>query len=252
MPRRLLRRLKLSRGRTRSLPLLPATIRPRSGLADALGKTEVPTALNLGGLKARIARDLVRSDLSAEIEDIIPECIREVAAYSFWFNDVRELTFNTVAGQAFYGAAALSYLPWLSKIDALWIVVNGQRRNLREVMPAEIDRQMDGSPSDGEPDCFARQADGLRFYPVPDRVFPVFIDGVSRLSPLVLDSDANAWMTEGEAMIRALAKAKLMESPVDNPERAARFRAIYINERAELLKQTETRHGTGSMALFGV
>ena len=80
----------------------------------------------------------------------------------------------------------------------------------------------------------------------------MYIDGVSRLSPLENDTDSNAWLTEGEPMIRALAKAKLMESPVDNPERAARFRAIYVNERSELLKQTDTRHSTNTMATFGV
>ena len=228
--------------------LLPATTRPQSGAAG-LRRADVAT---LAQFKARIATDLVRSDLTGDIAAVVPECVREVAAHRFWFNEVRGLTFNTVAGQEFYGSAALADIPWLSAIDALWIVVNGQRRNLKHVSPDYIDGLLDGSPSDGEPDSFARQANGLRLYPVPDRVFPVYIDGLSRLAPLVNDSDTNAWMTEGEPMLRALAKAKLMESPVDNPERAARFRDIYVYERQQLLNHSDTRARTGCMASFGV
>jgi len=216
------------------------------------GTVSALTPATLGGLKSRIARDLVRSDLTDDIVDVIPECIREVAAYRFWFNEVRGLTFNTVAGQSYYGSGSLADLAWLSDIDAVWIIVNGQRRNLAPASVDELDSLLDGSPSNGEPYLYARQANGLRLYPTPDRVYPVNLDGVSRLSPLVDDTDTNAWLTEGEPMIRALAKAKLMESPVDNPERAARFRAIYVNERTELLNQTDTRHSINTMATFGV
>jgi hypothetical protein len=189
----------------------------------------------LGALKARIAGDLLRSDLTAQIAAAVPDAIRAAAANRFWFNEVRGLTFNTVAGQDFYGSAALADIAWLSSIDAAWITVNGQRRTLGPTNALDIDELLEGTPSNGEPYLYARQADGLRLYRTPDRAYPVFIDGVSRLSLVTAsspDNTTNAWFTEGERLVRALAKAMIFEDVIGDYAAADRQ-----NARAEVLKR---------------
>lgn len=205
----------------------------------------------LADLKARIAGDLVRSDLTAQIAAAIPDAIRVAAASRFHFNEVRGLTFNTVAGQEFYGSAALADIPYLTAIDACWIVVNGQRRTLRETTTDYLDRLLEGSPTNGEPYLYARHANGIRIHSIPDRVYPVYIDGLTRFAPLTDDTQSNAWTDEGEYLIRTLVKAYLNESPIDNPEAADRMFARYEQIKRDLMAEATGRHASGSMAAWG-
>lgn len=204
-----------------------------------------------GAIKARVADDLLRPDLTAQIAAAVPDAIRTAAANRFYFNEVRGLTFNTVVGQQFYGAAALADIANLTDIDAVWITVNSQRRTLDSESALVIDQMLEGSPSNGEPYLYARQANGLRLYRVPGAVYPVFIDGVSRLSVLSADADTNAWMTEGERYIRALVKAMLCEDVIADNENADRQYARAEVIKRDLLRETERRTPGDTLAGWG-
>lgn len=204
-----------------------------------------------GGMKSRIARDMLRSDVPDAIGEAINDAIRAAAATRFWFNEVRGLTFDTVANQSFYDAGALADIAALVDIDAVWLLNFGQRRTIDAASVPDLDNLLGGTPGTGEPYLFARQANGIRLYRVPDRPYPIYIDGVSRLSPLVADGDTNAWMTEGERLIRALAKAMLYNDLVGDASLADRETAIAEGIRRQLLAETETRTGADTMAGWG-
>lgn len=203
-----------------------------------------------GGMKSRIARDMLRTDIPDAIGEAIIDAIRTAAMNRFWFNEVRGLTFNTVAGQAFYDAATLPDIATLVDIDAVWLVNYGQRRNIYSEPLQDMDYLLGGTPGTGEPYMFARQANGIRFYRIPDRAYPIYIDGVSRLSPLVNDSDTNAWMTEGERLIRAMAKSMLYNDIVGDSDLADREANVAEGIRRQLIGETETRTGADTMAAW--
>lgn len=195
--------------------------------------------MTFGAIKARIADELVRPDLASQIALAVTDAIGEAAINRFWFNEVRGLTFPMVAGQMFYSATALADLAYLSKIDALWIIAQGQRRNLALANAKDVDCWLEGQTTlTGEPFAYARQANGLMFWMPPNLNYPVYIDGVTRFAPLVSDTDTNPWLEEGERYVRALAKANVLENVVRDFEEADR--QWFLAEREKTTLRTES------------
>jgi hypothetical protein len=57
-------------------------------------------------------------------------------------------------------------------------------------------------------------------FPIPAAAYPINIDGLARLSPnpLSADTDTNAWMVEGEQLIRHQAKYLIYRDVVRDAE----------------------------------
>lgn len=210
----------------------------------------LPATRTLGDLKARVADELARADLTSQIALAIDDAIDEAATNRFWFNEARGLTFPTVIGQEYYTSDDISAL---NEIDGLWIVVNGQRRNLRPAGDGQIDGMREGNQSDGEPYLWSRYGTRLRFYPTPDKVYTVTLDGVSSLAPIGSDLNGNAWTDpkQGERLVRALAKRNLLAEVIRDFEEAKVQDGLAQRYREELLAQTHGRIATGRMACNG-
>jgi hypothetical protein len=206
------------------------------------------SARSLGDLKDRIADELARSDLTSQIALAIDDAIDEAATHRFWFNEVRGLTFPITAGTEYYANEDLSAL---TEVDDLWLTVGTQRRNMRQANDADLDRMNDGTQSRGEPYLWSRYADGFRFYPVPQQSYTATVDGVTRFPPLADDANSNAWMVQGERLIRAIAKRNLYAEVIRDQEEAQTQDALAVRFRNELLAQTSDRIGTRQMACNG-
>lgn len=206
--------------------------------------------MTLGAISDRIADELVRPDLRAShIPLAVNDAIKEAANNRFWFNEVRGLTFDTIAGQDFYPAAG--DIADLSRIDALWLIINGQRRNLELTNALNIDCWKDGQTTlTGEPSWYARYGNGLLFWIAPREVWAVYIDGVTRFAELADDADSNAYLTEGERYIRALAKANLLENVIRDFDQADRQWQVAEREKRTLLSETASRISTNSRAAY--
>jgi hypothetical protein len=204
----------------------------------------------LGQLKARIADELARGDLAPQIALAIDDAITEAATSRFWFNEVRGLTFSTIAGQEFYGSEDIAAL---TEIDSLWITISGGRRNMREANTAEIDGLVQGSAISGEPYRYARYGGNLRFYPTPGQAYAVTVDGVSKLSAFSGDDDSNAWTdtAAGERLIRAIVKRNILSEIVQDFDRAKIQGMLAEKYKSDLLAQTYDRTATGQMAAHG-
>ena len=101
--------------------------------------------MSFGAIKARIMNELVRPDLTSEIALAISDAIKEASKERFWFNELRGISFDTVAGQDFYDVHDLADIPLIGRIDSLSIVTpQGQRWNLDYVNHATFDRWHDG------------------------------------------------------------------------------------------------------------
>jgi hypothetical protein len=202
----------------------------------------------LGDMKARIADELVRSDLAPQIALAIDDAITEAAGNRFWFNEVRGLSLPLVLGQEYYTSDEYAAL---TEIDAVYFYVGSQRRPVYVTGNLEMDQLAEGSVSGGEPYRFSRYGDSLRIYPVPASItYTLIVDGVSRLPQLTDDADTNAWMNEGERLVRAIAKRTLfldVMRDIDQDE-IDRQQALVQNYTRELLGKSYDRSATGQMA----
>lgn len=206
------------------------------------------TARTLGDLKGRIADELDRSDLASQIGLAVDDAITEAASNRFWFNEVRGLAIPLVAGQEYYGSDDFSAL---TVIDAVYLSINGQRRNMHPATSLEFDCWRDGTAAAGEPYRWARYGTSLRLYPTPSVAYSLVVDGVSRLPALANDAQANAWTNEGEKLIRAIAKRELLANVIRDFEEAQAQQQLVKNALAELMGKSYDKSATGRMASYG-
>lgn len=199
-------------------------------------------------MRARIADELARPDLSSQIALAINDAIGEAATYRFWFNEVRGLTFTLTAGVADYTSDEIQAL---TEIDQVWMQVGTTRRNLYPQNDRRMSRLQSGNSTVGEPDTWSRYGGGLRFYPSPRQSYFVVIDGVTAFPPLTDDLDTNAWMNEGERYVRGLAKRDLLMNVIRDFDEAQAQDAYASRMRDQLLMQTSDRIATGQLAACG-
>jgi hypothetical protein len=208
----------------------------------------VTPARTLGDLKARIADELARSDLTDQIALAIDDAIDTASSHRFWFNEVSGETLLLVPGQATYFDANVDAIV---EIDNLYLLVGSQRRAIRVIGNKRMDALYEGNPSQGEPYLYARYGTSLKFYPTPQQAYTVIFDGMSRGDPAEDDSDSNVWTTYGEKYVRALAKRELYAHVIHDEEKAAVQDQLAQRYREDLLFQTESRMTTGEMAAYG-
>lgn len=201
----------------------------------------------LGDLKARIADELVRSDLAPQIALAIDDAITEAAGNRFWFNEVRGLNLPATAYDEYFTSDAYAAL---SEIDAICFYIGQARRSLYPASNDDMNRMVEGGPSFGEPRRYSRYGTSLRVYPVPLAPYTLVIDGVSRLSTLTLDTDSNAWTNEGERLVRAIAKRNLFLDVMRDvdPEEMQRQELLVQRFTNELRDKSYDRAATGRMA----
>ena len=192
---------------------------------------------------SRIARELRRQNLTAEIRQAVLDAIDTAAEDRFFFNEVRGLTFNTVAGQQYYPDM------YLVEIDTMyWFDGNAgnARRNVYEDNNIIADWRASGNVLNGQLTNYSRQGTDLRLYPIPlVSDIAIFMDGYRRGPPLVNDNDTNNWLTYGEKYIRLLAKSIIQRDVVKDYADAQVLEALAEDERVVLAGKTAQRQSTG-------
>lgn len=160
-----------------------------------------------GTMQARIADEIARPDLTTQIKRSIQTAIKHHERKKLKFNQTTD-TFSTVVGQDYYGSSALSDIPNIVTIDAANISIGGVKEPLSEADFAAIDALNDGATT-GDPEYYTYYKQQIRLGPVPNAVRTVTLAFVKRLGTLSLDADTNAWMVDGEELIRLTAKIDL-------------------------------------------
>lgn len=201
-----------------------------------------------GTMQTRIATELRRSNLTAEIQDAIQTVIKRYNSKRFWFNEDRSVTFSTVAGQEFYSSSDNANIPNFSQIDAVTLTRTATDRYPLEPRTfAELEQWSDSSTSTGLPSSWAYYANQLRLYPIPNAVYTVRISGVKRGSTLSATADTNFWMTDGEELIRTAAKAELYRHVIRGTEQADSLEAKTQRVLGDLRAETAQRLGAGAV-----
>lgn len=169
-----------------------------------------------GQMQSRIADELGgRTDLLvpssgmslSPIQLAIQDAIQFWENDRFFFNEDRVAgAFSTIVGQEFYTVADWADIPNLLHIDKLSILISGNRY----FMTPRTEQWMEDisiNPSwSGQPVDYSYYDFRLRFYPIPNGVYPVNVLRTFQLAALSSSNDSTIWTNEAEQLIRLTAK----------------------------------------------
>lgn len=195
-------------------------------------------------MKARIASEVHDDEIASDIANAIADAWKLYRAKAFFFNS-RLVTFNTVAGQEWYGGAAHADIPNLVAIQSLKVGASGVREDLVVYDPGVIESLQDGNIT-GEPYGFAYEQQQIRLIGIPDAVYPIRARWVYRLD-LPADSASNAWTDDAEILIRNCAKRHLGLGVLEDEALAARAESLERAAFNALMRESRTRRSNGML-----
>lgn len=179
----------------------------------------------LGAMKLRIADEIARDDLTSQIVNAINDAISCYNNERFYFNETRNLTFPSVAGQDFYTVADLPDMPNILDIDYIYCFINNYPYEVTPSTPAEMEALSVANITLGQPYRYVWYQSSLRFYPMPMQSGWLFRIAAAISSPLpVDDNDASTpWSTDMERLIRSRAKYELALHVLNDDDLARRM-----------------------------
>lgn len=180
-----------------------------------------------GTMQSRIATELERSDLTSEIQDAIQSAISHYERETFWFNEARA-TANTTATEN-YIALPSDYMNDLDMVLLDGSIVYDMKRRAFEYI-----ENIDINSYSGRPFDWAIFDNQIRLYPTPDAAYTLRISYTQSLSALSASGDTNAWMTDGEALIRSRAKADIECHVLFDDNAKAEMRGLALNGKDQL------------------
>ena len=198
----------------------------------------------LAQLKARIAADLTRDDLTSQIANVVADTIKFYGRERFWFNQTRNLVLNTAIGQAAYGAADLAIIPNIVRIDALYLPQNQSIYPLDRYEPDDFEVIAGGMSGGGKPKAFTYVDQTIRLWPVPGSVYSLRLHAFTKL-PDAADGDSNAWTDDAEELVRSHAKMLLYMDVLEDDQNAQRMAAKIPVLLDGLRSETSARMATG-------
>ncbi len=180
---------------------------------------------SLGAMKARIALEIARTNLSGPIADAINDAIAIYQKQRFRFSETTPLsppTFNTVATRDIYTSADNANIGTMFFIDYIDMQLSGQVYTLERADPNDLITYNQTGTSQGFPSFFAIQGNQLILSPVPDKAYPITLAGhIVVPAPPDDTTTGNPWMNDGERLIRSRAKYEIAVNVTRNADMAA-------------------------------
>lgn len=218
-----------------------------------------------GQLKAKIADDLARSDLTSQIAEAMKEAVRFYKwSDRFWLGEA-VATFSTVAAQEWYTDAETGYsLLYNAGDDSIRITDGDDTWPLIKATYAEIEAWSTSASTQSRPEYYVIYRNQLRLFPIPDAVYTLTISyrqasystgfrtfpysgapltGIDDTSPQ--DTAEGFWTTEASELIRARAKVDLFENTIRDFPEADRMRGREREVLHMLQAVADRRNGSG-------
>ncbi len=195
-----------------------------------------------GDMRERIEDELGRPDLSANIRSAIKSAIVHYESERFYFNQARAAR-DTETGVKYYGMPSdfqIAHHITITVDDTRYALIPRQFNQLEEMDVRD--------EYTSRPQYWAVYARQLRLYPVPDDEYRLEFAYTKNFTELDEDSDSNAWTSDAEELIRARAKADVLENKIRGPEafqEAALSRQRESMALARLRYETNAREATG-------
>lgn len=201
---------------------------------------------NYDDLKARIANEIARSDLSNEIIQNIASAVLYYSGEKFsplFNNPLTPVTFNTVAGTQYYSIAAIGGgSSGLIDHEIFLTLQDGTAyHRLDKIPPIELENlRQSFTVNRSRPDLYAVYGEAFGLHPIPDRVYTITVGFYQNLTPLSAGTDSNFWTNQGEELIRSRAKKTLYQHVILDMEQVASMEAAE-REAYNNLKVSTTR-----------
>jgi hypothetical protein len=162
-------------------------------------------------MKARIADELARTDLTSQIAYAITDAIAAYQAERWFFNESRTtVSFSTVDGQEFYTLSDDADIANIRRVDYCVLYVGDDVRKLEYRCPEDMEYLSANGTQEGTPWSYGWYDNKLRLYPVPDTVYTIRIAAHVKVAAPATDGEAsNPWMVDAERLIRSRAKLEL-------------------------------------------
>ena len=182
-------------------------------------------ANDLAAMKARIASELGRSNLTSDIAAAITTAISEYQKERFRFSDVipdAPPQFNTAANKWIYTSADNANIGSLLKIDYVLILIGTTNIPLIKSTPEQIKIYNQQQTMRGQPSWYAYEGNELLLAAIPTQIYQIELGLFRRVDGPATDGEANnPWMTDGERLIRSRAKYEIAVHVTRNPTMAA-------------------------------
>ncbi len=195
----------------------------------------------LGDLKARIADELLKRNLTTQIAQHVARAVEFYAGRRWWFNT------GTMTGAA-VSADADGYmlLPIGTRlIDQIMVGTTVLEPRDPEIIDEWI---ANGSPA-GEPYDYAPSGDRIRLYPVPTGPVELKVVGTFDLTPAITataaDSVSNAWTNEAVDLIDARARMTLYRDVLRDVDGVSLAKDAEREADRDLSMKTMRRLGAG-------
>jgi hypothetical protein len=201
----------------------------------------------LATLKAKIADDLARSDLTTQIATAITSAITYYQPQRFFFNETRSITFLTVADQPTYDVDDDADIPLFLELDGMFLRDSGgQNYQLERIAPDEIEYLLDGNAHTSRPYSYAYYEQAFRFYPTPDGIYTIRPLGViEKAAPAADDTAGNVWMVHAFELIRCHAKADLYTNVIREMDKVQGMQEREVMELNRLRNKTTRQVASG-------
>jgi hypothetical protein len=194
-------------------------------------------------MQSTIAGELVRTDLTTEIQREINNAITFYGNKAFWFNEATLAPITTVQGQRYYPLPA----NFASVLDVLSTIGNYTYR--LEPRTEQYLDQIDWGNNfwSGYPTDYSFWNGQIRLFPPPQGGLPVQVKGTAILSPqpLVNGSDTNAWLTSAEELIRTRATRQIYGRYIRDPEQYALYTQLEKEALSNLHEKNIGQTGVG-------
>lgn len=175
-------------------------------------------------MKARIASELRRTNITSQIADAINTAINQLEAERWYFNESRDFTFNTVDGQDIYDGDDSAFIPRILKFDYVKIAQGDNIFTLGVEPPERIEWLNQNSTSRGMPLSYCYYGEQIRLSYVPDTAYEIRVAALVKMPAPADDTEANnPWMVKAEKLVRSYAKWELYSNVLMDPDKALMF-----------------------------
>lgn len=199
-------------------------------------------ANTLADMKARIARELARTDLTVQIAAGINDAIAICQKYRFKFSEAKSdgspPFFATVAANSYYPlpAPGMFQIDYMERVDPTTPAGAPGARVSRGQPELVRARQIQS----GAPTKFAIEGEQIVLGPAPDAVYTIIVHGQVKIAAPATDIEVgNRWMTDGERLIRLLAKREIARDVTRNKAMYDLMNEAFFLEGSQMISEND-------------
>lgn len=222
----------------------------------------VETSLPIYELDQVFPHDRTFSELVSRIQDEIDDttdeyieqvqkCIFSAIRYcerdTFYFNQNRDVTFETRAGQGRYGSADVDHIATAVQVSEVYVERGGDKSRLQKILPSDMENMMMIGDR-GKPRLYSYYDRSLYLNPVPDDIYTIrLILTPLRVADIREVTELSVWFTEAFDLIKSRAKFELYTQYLKDDTSAVRELAEFEAQLRLMRYETSKRANTGRL-----